>query len=152
MARPAIETLPRAAAGQHATAPPRGRRQASLAAMAVGRGTPATIQALIALLVILAIAWGGIAAWTVDQHSSAASSLAHEDEPYSYDAQQLYLAIADADVTITTSFLQDSAVPAGTPEPSSLVARQRFNHDLIRASGYLADLRNPGGAPSSPRR
>jgi hypothetical protein len=115
--------------------------------MAVRHGTPATIQALIALLVILALAWGGFAAWTVAQHASAASSLAHADEPYSYDAQQLYLAIADADVTITTSFLKDSAVPAGTPEPSSLAARQRFNRDLISASAYLADLRNPGGNP-----
>lgn len=147
MARTATDTLPRVAAGRPATGAPRGPRQAGLVAMAVRHGTPATIQALIALLVILALAWGGFAAWAVAQHSSAASSLAHADEPYSYDAQQLYLAIADADVTITTSFLKDSAVPAGTPEPSSLVARQRFNHDLISASAYLADLRNPGGNP-----
>jgi len=144
MARTASDaTLARPEAGRHATGRPRSGRP-GLASMAVPQGTPATIQALIALLIVLAVAWGAIGAWAVDQHSSAASSLAHSDEPYSSDAQQLYLAIADADVTITTSFLHDSSTQ--TP-PSSLAARQRFNHDLIAASGYLADLRNPGGNP-----
>jgi hypothetical protein len=144
MARTASDTtLARPEAGRHATGGPRSRRP-GLVSMATPQGTPSTIQALIALMVILALAWGGFGAWAVDQHSSAASSLAHADEQYSSDAQQLYLAIADADVTITTSFLRDSSTQ---DPPSSLVARQRFNHDLILASGYLADLRNPGGSP-----
>jgi len=144
MARAASETtLPRPEAGRHATSRPRSR-QSGLVGMATPQGTPATIQSLIALLLILAVAWGAIGAWAVDQHSSAASSLAHSDEPYSSDAQQLYLAIADADVTITTSFLHDSSTQ--TP-PSSLAARQRFKNDLASASEYLADLRNPGDSP-----
>jgi hypothetical protein len=147
MARTESTTLDRPPAGRQATEAPRARRRVGLVGMAAPQGTPATIQALIALLVILALAWGGFAAWAVAQHSSAASSLAHEDEPYSYDAQQLYLAIADADVTITTSFLKDASAPAGNPLPSSLQARQRFRGDLISASGYLAALRNPGGNP-----
>ena len=149
MARTAsATTLAPSAPGRHAVRDGAARRRVGLIGMAAPQGTPATIQALIALLVILALAWGGFGAWAVDQHSSAASSLAHSDEPYSHDAQQLYLAIADADVTITTSFLKDSQpVAAGTAAPSSLAARQRFNHDLISASAYLADLRNPGGNP-----
>jgi hypothetical protein len=115
----------------------------------VGRqGTPSTIQALIAVMVILSLAWGGFGAWAVSEHSSAASSLAHADEQYSTDAQKLYLALADADVTITTSFLQEAQpVPQGTQPPSSLKARQHFNGDLVAASHYLADLRDPGGSP-----
>jgi hypothetical protein len=148
MARTASPTLTRPAAGRHVTEAPRARRRGGLARMAAPQGTPATIQALIGLLLILSLAWGGFGAWAVAQHSSAASSLANNDEPYSYDAQQLYLAIADADVTITTSFLQDSQpVPAGQMAPSSLAARQKFTHDLVSASYYLADLRNPGGSP-----
>jgi hypothetical protein len=149
MAAPtASEILPRSAAGRHATGRARPSRGGGFAAMVARQGTPATIQALIALMVVLSFAWGAFGAWAVSDHASAASSLAHADEPYSYDAQQLYLALADADVTITTSFLQDSQpVPQGTTAPSSLAARQRFRGDLIKASNYLADLRNPGGSP-----
>ena len=148
MARTASAPVAEPAVGRHASPAPRASRRGGLAAMAIRQGTPATIQALIALLVILSLAWGGFAAWTVSDHSSAAGSLAHADEPYSYDAQQLYLSIADADVTITTSFLKDSQpVAEGQAAPSSLAARQRFRQDLISAAGYLADLRNPSGSP-----
>lgn len=100
------------------------------------------------LLVILSLAWGGLGAWTVAEHSSAASSLAHADEPYSYDAQQLYLEIADADVTITSVFLQDSQpLKPGQAAQSTLPSQDRFDADIAAASSYLARLKDVGGGP-----
>jgi len=130
-------------------APDSGRRRPprrGLRHLATARGTPSMIQAMIAAIVILSLAWGGLGAWTVATHSSGATSLAYTGEPYSRDAQRLYLAVADADVTITTSFLaQAQPVPPGQQPPSSLAARQRLQADLAQASQYLADLMNGGG-------
>jgi len=115
--------------------------------LAAVRGTPAIIQAMIAGIVILSLAWGGLGAWAVATHSSAATSLAYGNEPYSRDAQRMYLAVADADVTITTSFLaQAQPVPPGQPPSSSLAARQRLTADLASASQDLADLMSGGGS------
>jgi hypothetical protein len=126
----------------------RGPGRRGLRHLVAVRGTPSVIQAMIAAIAILSLAWGGLGAWAVATHSSAATSLAHTDEPYSQYAQKLYLAVADADVTITTSFLkQAQPVPPGQQPPSSLAARQRFQADLAGASQYLADLMNGGGNP-----
>lgn len=103
------------------------------------RGTPAVLQAAMGLLVILSLAWGGLGAWAVSEHASSANSLAHGDYRLSRDAQQLYLALADADVTMTTAFL------AGTPP--TLKDRQHFDADLNAAAGYLADLSGSSDSP-----
>lgn len=138
---PAVSPAPgqpigsRPGAGQH-----RAGRGGPLSRLARSR-TPQKLQALLVVLVILSLAWGALGAWTVGTHASAANSLAHADEPYSRDAQELYLAIADADVTITTSLLTQ----AEPQPPSTLAARQHFEADLASASRYLADLTNSGG-------
>jgi hypothetical protein len=143
---------PPPAAGQPAV-PPAGTRQArkgsaGLIAMLTPNGTPAKIRAMLAALVVLSLAWGAIGAWVVATHASAADSLAHADEPYSMDAQRLYLALADADVRITTSFLVDSQpVPQGTLPQSTLAARQQFDADLSSAGNYLALLKNSNSDP-----
>jgi hypothetical protein len=112
------------------------------------RGTPAKIRALLIALVVLSLAWGAVGAWVVATHSSAADSLSRADEPYTRDAQLMYLAIADADVTITTSFLVDSQpVAPGAARPSTLRARQRFDTDLANAGNYLALLKNSNSDP-----
>jgi hypothetical protein len=128
----------------------RGARPArpGLIEMLTPRGTPAKIRVLMIGLVVLSLAWGAVGAWVVATHASAADSLAHADEPYSRDAQLLYLAIADADVTITASFLVDAQpVPPGTPRPSTLQARQQFDADIANAGNYLARLKNSNSDP-----
>ena len=129
--------------------PPQAQPPApGLAGRLTPQGTPAKIRALLAFLLVLALAWGGTGAWVVSTHASAADALAHADEPYSQDAQLMYLAVADADVTITTSFLVDSQpVPAGTSRPSTLAARQRFDADLEHAGSYLSQLKNSNTDP-----
>lgn len=112
------------------------------------QGTPRTIQALIIILMLLSFAWGGLGAWTVAEHSGAAGSLAHADGPSSYDAQQLYLNLANADVTITTSFLaQAQSAPAGAQPASSLAARQQFETYLTDASRDLAAIQDSNTSP-----
>jgi hypothetical protein len=143
---------PPPAPGQPAPPPVSGRpprpARPGLVATLTPQGTPAKIRALLIGLVVLSLAWGAIGAWVVATHSSAADSLARADEPYSQYAQQLYLAIADADVTITTSFLVDSQpVAPGAARPSTLAARQQFDSDLDHAGDYLALLKNSNSGP-----
>jgi hypothetical protein len=143
---------PAPAPGQPAAPPAQGHRarqaRPGLIAMLTPHGTPAKIRAMLVALVVLSLAWGAIGAWVVATHSGAADSLAHADEKYSRDAQLLYLAIGDADVTITRSFLNDSKpVPQGTPRPSTLAARQQFDADLANAANYLAQLKDSNSDP-----
>jgi hypothetical protein len=124
-------------------------RHGGLRAGLAARGTPSLIAGWMAALVLLSLAWGAVAAWAVEQHSSAASSLANADAPYSFDAQQLYLALAHADVTITSAFLADSQPLApGMSAPSTLAARQQFDSDVTTAGRYLAALKDSSGSPA----
>ena len=83
-------------------------RPASRAARRSAATTPATMRTLLAILVLLSLAWGAFGGWVASQHSSAAGSLVAVREPLSLDARQMYESIADADVTITATLLADS--------------------------------------------
>jgi hypothetical protein len=141
------------APGQPAPPPPARVHRArparpGLVAMLTPQGTPAKMRALMVFLVMLSLAWGAVGAWVVATHASAADSLARADEAYSTDAQRLYLKIADADVTITTSFLVDSQpVAPAADRPSTLAARQQFDQDIQDAGNYLALLKNSNSDP-----
>jgi hypothetical protein len=101
------------------------------------RTTPGRLRVLIGVLFVLSLAWGGLGAWAVAAHSGAAHAVAYTDEPLSLDAQQLYADLADADVTITTAYLQ---VGPGSAAPSTRGPRQQFDADLADASSQLAVL------------
>ena len=91
------------------------------------------------VLVLLSLASGALSAWAVSQHSSAASSVAAVHEPLSLDAQQMYEAVADADVTITGSLLASQQPPQRQ--------LQRYRADIAEAAASLADLKDTGGNP-----
>ena len=99
--------------------------------------TPGTMRVLMAVLVLLSLAWGAFGGWVASQHSSAASSLVNVYEPLSLDARQMYESIADADVTITATFLASSRPP--------LAPLQRYQSDIAKATKDLALLRAGGG-------
>lgn len=123
-----------------ANADPSGRRAARPVDRAPRRrslNTPATLRALLAALVLLSLAWGAVGGWVASQHASAASALVTVDEPVSLDARQMYEAIADADVTITTAYLASSQPP--------LSQLQHYQSDIAIAAGDLAALRAAGG-------
>src|SRR5579872_5278748 len=67
--------------------------------------TPSRLRLLLVALVLLCLAWGGLAIFTVNQYSSAASSVVAVREPLSVDAQQIYRHLSDADNTAATAFL-----------------------------------------------
>ena len=93
------------------------------------RTTPGQLRVLLALLVLLGLGWGAIAAWTVALHQSAASEVVATSEPLSLDAQQIYQSLSDAQVTVSAAFL------ASPQEP--LAARQRYDADIARATAGL---------------
>ncbi|HEY2523286.1 MAG TPA: hypothetical protein VGJ19_24455 [Streptosporangiaceae bacterium] len=82
-----------------------------------------------ALLVLLSLGWGAIAAWTVALHQSAASQVVTTNEPLSLDAQQIYQSLSDAQVTVSAAFLASPQQP--------LAARQRYDADIARATAGL---------------
>src|ERR1019366_8303899 len=61
--------------------------------------TPARLRLLLAVLVILSLAWGVVAALTANQHASAAASVVAVSEPLSLDAEQIYQGLSDGDAT-----------------------------------------------------
>ena len=101
--------------------------------------TPATLWVLMGVLVLLSLASGALSAWAVSQHSAAASSVAAVHEPLSLDAQQMYEAVADADVTITGSLLASQQPPQDQ--------LQRYRADIAEAAAGLANLKDTGGNP-----
>jgi hypothetical protein len=98
---------------------------------------PARLQLFLAVLVVLSAAWGGVGAWTVSQHASAAADVVSASEPLSLDAQQMYQSLADADVTVTTAFL------SGPDE--ALTARDRYQADIAQAATDLTALKETAG-------
>jgi hypothetical protein len=81
---------------------------------------------LLALLILLSLAWGVLAALTADQHASAAADVVAVSEPLSLDAEQIYTSLSDADATAANAFL------AGGLEPAK--ARQRYQADITEAA------------------
>ncbi len=96
--------------------------------------TPTRLRMLMVSLLVVALAWGAVGAWTVSQHASAAGDVVSTSEPLSLSAQQMYRSLSDADVTTTTAFL------TGPNEP--LAARQRYAADIAQAATDLAALKN----------
>ena len=104
--------------------------------------TPRKLQALMWATVLLSLAWGGLGAWTVAEHSGAASSLARASGPAARQAQLLYLNLASADTTITQTFLTESQPLApGATQRSTLAQRQAFSADLAAAASNLAAVK-----------
>ena len=91
-----------------------------------GATTPARLRLLLALLILLSLAWGVLAALTADQHASAAADVVAVSEPLSLDAEQIYTSLSDADATAANAFL------AGGLEPAK--ARQRYRADITQAA------------------
>jgi hypothetical protein len=90
------------------------------------------------VLVLLSLAWGALAAVTVNQHASAASSVVAVRGPLSNDAQQIYQQLSDADNTAATAFLNGGLEPPAT--------RQRYLADIQAAGKEIENATAQGGA------
>jgi hypothetical protein len=96
------------------------------------------LRVLLVGLVLLSLAWGALGGLVAAKHASAASALVTVDEPLSLGAQQMYRDIADADATITATYL------TGQSSPDEL---RRYQNDIRDASTRLAGLQ--GGSQAS---
>jgi hypothetical protein len=93
--------------------------------------TPGRLRFLLATLVLLSLGWGVLAAFTVNQYASAASSVVATREPLSLDALQIYQRLSDANDDAATAFL------TGGLEP--VAVRQRYLSDISAAATGLGD-------------
>ena len=101
------------------------------------RTTPGRLRLLLAGLVLLSLAWGALAAFTVVQYESAASGVVSTSEPLSLTAQQIYSGLSDANDAAATAFLTVG------PEPVAL--RQRYLSDIAAASSGIEHATAQGG-------
>jgi hypothetical protein len=135
---PGVTTAPQAGSPTgDVAAPPRRRAPGRLATAT----TPTLLRILMSILILASLAWGAVGAWTVIQHASGAQDVVTTGEPLSLSAQQMYRALADADVTATTAFLT-------SPNPS-LADRQRYAADISQASADLTSLKGTATTGSS---
>jgi hypothetical protein len=100
--------------------------------------TPGRLRLLLGGLVLLSLAFGGLAAFTASQYQAAASSVVTVREPLSLDAQQIYSRLSDANDAATTAFLTVGLEPAAT--------RQRYLADIAAASSGIENATAQGGA------
>jgi hypothetical protein len=92
------------------------------------RNTPARLRLLLAVTIAASLLWGAVAAWTAGERTSAAGNVVAGTEPLSFDAQQIYQSLSDADATGATAFLART-------EPAA--ARSQYLADIARAETYL---------------
>lgn len=116
----AVTTIPDASV----SASPAARRRALRGATA--RTTPTKLRLLLIGLLVLTIAWGAVAAWTVAARTSASNNIVGVSEPLALDAQQTYRSLSDADATEAAAFL------SGGLEPIPL--RERYQADIAKAA------------------
>ncbi|MBC2639587.1 MULTISPECIES: hypothetical protein [unclassified Rhodococcus (in: high G+C Gram-positive bacteria)] len=99
--------------------------------------TPAKLTALGALLVLLTLVAGLVAASTVNGREATLDSVLAETEPLSFSAQNLYSALSVADAAATTAFISGGLEPPELRDTYSQ-AIGTASADLVYASGGLA--------------
>jgi len=104
----------------------------------LSRGTtPGRLRAILVLLILVTLAWGALATFTVAQHASAAGTVVAANEPLTFDAQQIWGSLSDADDQAATAIL------AGGVEPATV--RQRYDADIKAAKIAIEDAAARGG-------
>src|SRR5215467_9790639 len=73
--------------------------------------TPGKLRLLLFGLVSLCLIWGATAVFVVSVRTSAANNVVNSSEPLTFDAQQIYRALSDADATAARVFLVSGLEP-----------------------------------------
>jgi hypothetical protein len=94
--------------------------------------TPGRLRALLVASVIVSLLWGVIATWTAVQRLSAANQVVAGSGPLSYDAQQVYQSLSDADATEANGYLSGI-------EPAADITQ--VHDDITRAEAYVLAIR-----------
>ncbi|AJT67025.3 hypothetical protein T261_5400 [Streptomyces lydicus] len=90
---------------------------------------PGRLRVIGAVLALLVLVFGAVAAWEVADRAAAADDVVGRSQPLSADAARIYRSLADADTTAAGGFL------AGGEE--SRATRDRYAQDLATAAGLL---------------
>jgi hypothetical protein len=94
--------------------------------------TPGLLRALLLASVVASLLWGAIATWTAQQRVSAANLVVASGGPLSYDAQQVYQSLSDADATEANGYL------SGIEPPADILA---VHVDISRAEANILPIR-----------
>ena len=90
---------------------------------------PGRLRAIGALLALLVVAFGAVAAWQTDSRATAADDVLHHSQPLSSDAAAIYRSLADADTMAASGYL------AGLQEPPA--TREQYELDIKTAASKL---------------
>src|SRR5215469_10057523 len=102
--------------------------------------TPGRLRLMLALLVLGSLAWGALATFTAALHTSGAGDVVAASEPLTFDAQQIWRSLSDANDQAAT------AIVAGGLEPPAV--RTRYDNDLKTADQAIEDAA-ARGAPKA---
>jgi hypothetical protein len=103
--------------------------------------TPGRLRVASVALVVVVLVTGVVAIVVARSRADAAAGVAHRATPELVAAENLYGALADADATATTTYLE------GGHETASY--RRRYDADVAAAGAYLADIVNDGGVSTA---
>ncbi|MEU3981329.1 hypothetical protein AB0F77_14600 [Streptomyces sp. NPDC026672] len=90
---------------------------------------PGRLRVIGALLALLVVAFGAVAAWQATERTAAADDVLHSSQPLSSDAADIYRSLADANTAASSGFL------AGGQE--SAQTRDRYEKDIRTAAAKL---------------
>nr|WP_229880777.1 hypothetical protein [Streptomyces alanosinicus] len=105
---------------------------------------PGRLRIIGAVLALLVVAFGAVAAWQADERAAAADDVLHRSQPLSSGAADIYRSLADANTAASSGFL------AGGQESAN--ARDRYEKDISTAAAGLvtaATNADPGSASES---
>ena len=91
--------------------------------------------------VAASLLWGAMATWTAVRQVSAANDIVSGSGQLSYDAQQVYQLLSNADATEANAYLQSPVKPAA--------AIALIHDDTVRAEAYLAAIAMAGPGPAT---
>ncbi|MBO0510485.1 hypothetical protein [Streptomyces beijiangensis] len=90
---------------------------------------PGRLRIIGAVIAVLVVAFGAVAAFEISDRSAAADDVVSRSQPLSADAANIYRSLADADTAAASGFL------AGAIEPADVQAR--YDKDIATASRLL---------------
>lgn len=124
-------------------APPPPRRTAFAEGLdrlrAAATTEPGRLRVIGALLALLVLAFGSVAAWQTTDRAAAADDVLHKSQPLSSAAADIYRSLADANTAASSGFLSGGQESAGT--------RERYERDIDTAAAGLvtaAESSDPG--------
>ncbi|MGN9759137.1 hypothetical protein [Streptomyces sp. SD31] len=120
---PASPTAP--AAGPRRTAFAEGLDQLRAAATT----EPGRLRIIGALLALLVVAFGAVAAWQMTERATAADDVLNRSQPLTSDAADIYRSLADANTAAASGYL------AGLQEKPAM--REGYESDIRRAASKL---------------